>query len=74
MSQQPQSKASANKPPGESAPTSLFDKLGPALALLICGGGFLSTGCLIHDTNMIILGAVFGAAGVGVAIWRLMGK
>lgn len=28
----------------------------------------------VHDTNMIILGAVFEAAGVGVGIWRLMAR
>ena len=71
MSEDRQSKAAANKPEAASAPTSLFDKLGPALAILLCGGGFLSTGSLTHDTNMIVLGAVFAAAAVGVAIWRL---
>lgn len=71
MSEDKQSKAAANKAQAAPAPVSLFDKLGPALAILLCGGGFLSTGCLIHDTNMIVLGAVFAAAAVGVAIWRL---
>jgi len=46
----------------------------PALVIVICGGGILSTGSLIHDTNRIILGAVFEAAGVGVGIWRLIAR
>jgi hypothetical protein len=74
MSEVQASKAAANKPPAAPAPASLMDKLGPALAILICGGGFLSTGYLTHDANMMILGGGFGVAGVGVAIWRFMGK
>jgi hypothetical protein len=41
---------------------------------VICGGGFLSTGYLIHDTNMIVLGAVFCVGGVAFALWRLIRK
>ena len=74
MSDKQQPQAAANKTPAPSAPASVFDRLGPALAIVICGGGFLSTGCLIHDTNMIILGVVFGVAGVGFGIWRLLRK
>ncbi len=74
MSEQQQPQAAADKTPAAPAPVSLFDRLGPALAIVICGGGFLSTGYLIHDSNMVVLGAVFCAGGVGFAIWRLMVK
>ncbi len=74
MSEQRQPEAAANKTPASPAPASLLDRLGPALAIVICGGGFLSTGSLIHDTNMIVMGAVFCAGGVGFAVWRLMRK
>ncbi len=74
MSEEKQSKAAANKPSAAPAPTALYDKLGPSLAVVLCGGGFLSTGSLIHDTNMIVLGAVFVVAGVCVAIARLIRK
>jgi hypothetical protein len=74
MSEKGQPEAAASKPPATPAPASLFDRLGPALAVVICGGGFLSTGYLIHDSNMIVLGVVFCAGGVGLAVWRLVGK
>jgi hypothetical protein len=74
MSEQKQPEAVANKTPATPARASLLDRLGPALAIVICGGGFLSTGSLIHDSNMIVLGAVFCLGGVGFAVWRLMGK
>ena len=74
MSEEQLPKAAANRPPAAPVPASLFDKLGPAIAIVLCGGGFLSTGSLTHDTNMIVLGAVFGVAGVGVAISQLTGK
>ncbi len=74
MNEEKLAKAAASKPPTAPAPTALFDKLGPGLVVVLCGGGFLSTGSLIHDTNMVVLGAVFIVAGVGVAIARLLRK
>ncbi len=74
MSAQSQPEAAANNTSTTPAPVPLLDRLGPALAIVVVGGGFLSTGSLIHDTNMIVMGVVFCASGVGFAIWRLMGK
>jgi hypothetical protein len=74
MSEHRQPQAAASKTPAAPAPVSLSDRLGPALAIVICGGGFLSTGYLIHDANMLGLGAVFCVGGAGFAIWRLMVK
>ncbi len=74
MSVEKQSQAAAKEPSAAASSTSWFDKIAPGLALVLCGGGFLSTGSLIHDTNMMILGAVFGVAGICVAIARLVRK
>ena len=74
MSEKQQVEAAAQKMPATPAPVSLFDKLGPALAIAICGAGFLSTGYLTHDSNMMVMGVVFCVGGAGFAVWRLMGK
>jgi hypothetical protein len=71
VNEKPPAKAPADKPAVPEAPSS-SDRYGMALAIVIFGCGFLSTGSLIHDSNMIGLGAVFCAAGVGVAIWAFL--
>ncbi len=50
------------------ATSSFSDRLGMTAAIVTLGGGFLSTGYLIHDPNMIGLGAVFCVAGLVAGI------
>ena len=66
MSEKEQEKGPEDKSP------SLSDRLGMALAIIIFGCGFLSTGSLTHDTNMIVLGWLFSAVGVGVGMWAIL--
>ena len=69
------SKSAPQKPATSSAKApDFFDRIGIALALILAGAGFWSTGVLINDPNdrnMIYLGIAFCIAGVGVGIWRL---
>ncbi|PWU09198.1 MAG: hypothetical protein C5B50_27725 [Verrucomicrobia bacterium] len=69
-----QPKIAAQKSATNPVKTPFFDRIGIALALILAGAGFWSTGVLINDPNdrnMIYLGIAFCIGGVAVGIWRL---